>query len=96
MKTTCAIVFLTLVAALGATVASTNSFAFGGGPFGGGAGGGGTGGGGGTDGGSGGGSGGGSPGGAPLPLLGGTLLGNAGLLGGGYLVWRRRRKKWRS
>lgn len=31
--------------------------------------------------------------GAPLPLLGGTLLGQGVVIGGGYLLWRRRRKK---
>lgn len=34
-----------------------------------------------------------APSGAPLPLLGGTLLGHAALLGAGYVGWRRRSKK---
>lgn len=32
------------------------------------------------------------PSGAPLPLLGGTALGQAFMLGAGYLVWRRRKR----
>ena len=43
--------------------------------------------------GNGNGGGGGSAGGAPIPLLGATLLGQAGAAGGLYLAWRRRRKK---
>ncbi|MEZ5774444.1 MAG: hypothetical protein R3D33_07015 [Hyphomicrobiaceae bacterium] len=47
-------------------------------------------------GGGGGGTGGGSTGGggqgAPIPLLGATALGQAVALGGGVLMWRRRRK----
>jgi len=39
----------------------------------------------------GGGGGGGGAGGAPLPLLGATLLGQAGLAAGGYLLWRKHR-----
>lgn len=42
-------------------------------------------------GGGGGGGGGGGAGGAPLPLLGATLLGKAGLVAGGYVLWRKRR-----
>ena len=38
------------------------------------------------------GNGNGGPNGVPLPLLGGTLLGHAALAGGGYFVWRRRRR----
>lgn len=40
---------------------------------------------GGTDGGA-------APSGAPLPLLGGTLLGHAALIGAGYFGWRRRQR----
>ena len=46
-------------------------------------------------GGGGGGGGGGGAGGAPLPLLGATLLGQAGLAAGGYLLWRKRHRKQR-
>jgi hypothetical protein len=42
--------------------------------------------------GGGGGGGGGGAGGAPLPLLGATLLGQAGLAAGGYLLWRKHRR----
>jgi hypothetical protein len=40
-----------------------------------------------------GGGGGGGAGGAPLPLLGGTILGQLVAAGGGYVLWRRYRSK---
>ena len=44
-------------------------------------------------GGGGGGGGGTGASGAPLPILGGTILGQACAVGGGYFVWRRARKR---